>query len=110
MKLLLDNNLSPKLVSQLRDLYPQSTHVSLVGLDTASDVEVWKHAKQGGYCLVTKDSDFNEILSSRGFPPKVIWIRLGNCTTAQIANLMRQHYSTIVEFNQNEVAALLELQ
>ena len=110
MKLLLDNNLSPKLVAKVADLYPDSSHVALLGLDAASDIEVWTKAKYEGYCLVSKDSDFNELLLSKGFPPKVIWIRLGNCTTAEIADLLRRHYQTIVDFVEDTTVGLLALQ
>jgi predicted nuclease of predicted toxin-antitoxin system len=109
MKLLFDNNLSPKLVIRLANLYPESNHVAVLGLDRASDLEVWKHALQEGYCLVTKDSDFNELLASRGFPPKVIWIRIGNCTTAEIATLLQNYREAILEFAQDDSAGLLEL-
>jgi predicted nuclease of predicted toxin-antitoxin system len=109
MKLLLDNNLSHKLVGRLAYLYPESHHVSTVGLDSASDIDVWTFAQNGGYCLVTKDSDFNELLASKGFPPKVIWVRLGNCTTTQIAELLEKHEAAIHEFSQDEAAGLLEL-
>jgi predicted nuclease of predicted toxin-antitoxin system len=97
-------------VLRLKDLYPEITHVALIGLDTASDFEVWKHAQQENYCLVTKDSDFNELLTIRGFPPKVIWIRLGNCTTSEIAALLSKHYEIIEQFAQDIDAGLLELQ
>ncbi|MCC6613682.1 MAG: DUF5615 family PIN-like protein [Anaerolineae bacterium] len=110
MKLLLDNNLSPKLVVQIADLYPDSSHVGMLGLDTASDMEVWNIARQNGYCLVSKDSDFNELVGTKGFPPKVIWIRLGNCTTHEIASLLRSRHSAITEFEQDDSAGLLELQ
>lgn len=110
MRLLFDNNLSPKLAAQLPSLYPDTNHVALVGLERASDLEVWKYAQENGYCLVSKDSDFNELLVSKGFPPKLIWIRLGNCTTAEIASLLQTHHETIMEFMRDESAGLLELQ
>jgi predicted nuclease of predicted toxin-antitoxin system len=110
MKLLFDHNLSPKLVTKLAELYPASSHVALLGLDTASDFAVWKLAHQEGYCLVTKDSDFNELLLSQGFPPKIIWLRLGNCTTAEIAALLQKHHQIIAEFVQDSSTGLLELQ
>ncbi|MBC7815149.1 MAG: DUF5615 family PIN-like protein [Burkholderiales bacterium] len=110
MKLLLDNNLSPKLVGQLAHLYPDSNHVSALGLDSASDLQVWQYARQNACCLVTKDSDFNDLLATKGFPPKVIWIRLGNCTTAEIAALLQTYHETIQEFNQDSTVGLLELQ
>jgi predicted nuclease of predicted toxin-antitoxin system len=110
MKLLFDHNLSPKLVTHLAALYPDSSHVAVLGLDTAKDAMVWQYAQQGGYCLVTKDSDFNELLAIKGFPPKIIWIRLGNCTTNAIVTLLQRQHQTILEFAQDDEAGLLELQ
>ena len=110
MKLLLDNNLSPKLVTKVADLYPEYSHVALLGLDTASDNQVWTVARDEGYCLVSKDSDFNELLVTKGFPPKVIWIRLGNCTTAEIAELLRSQYEAITDFGNDPAVGLLTLQ
>jgi predicted nuclease of predicted toxin-antitoxin system len=110
VKLLFDHNLSFKLVALLTPLYPDSTHVALLGLQAATDIVVWERAKQESYCLVSKDSDFNDLLASKGFPPKVVWIRLGNCTTAAIATLLEEHHSTLLEFFENPSAGLLELQ
>ena len=110
MKLLLDNNLSPKLVAKVADLYPDSSHVAALGLDSAPDIEVWKVAAKDGYCLVSKDSDFNELLLNKGFPPKVIWIRRGNCTTAEIAELLRTQYEAISDFSSDSSVGLLTLQ
>lgn len=109
MKLLLDNNLSYKLVERLADVYPGSSHVALLNLNTASDHRVWDVAKAEGYCLVSKDADFNYLLADRGFPPKVIWLRLGNCTTSQVAEALRQHHDAISAFGADERAGLLEL-
>ena len=73
MKLLLfDQNLSPNLVERLSDLYPDSVHVSEIGLDTALDRVVWEYARQHDYMIVTKDADFSEMSLPLGFPPKVI--------------------------------------
>ena len=71
MKLLFDQNLSPKLVSLLADLFPGSSHVQSVGLDCASDEQVWEHARLNGFAIVTKDEDFNYLSVVRGIPPKV---------------------------------------
>ena len=110
MKLLLDNNLSPRLVTKLADLYPDSNHVAGLGLDKASDLQVWEVAQNNKYCLVTKDSDFNDLASTKGFPPKVIWLRLGNGTTAQIELLLRNHIEIITAFMQDPEVGILELQ
>lgn len=110
MKLLLDNNLSPKLVPQLANLYPDSNHVALMDLGSANDLTVWEKARFNDFCLVTKDSDFNELLAKNGFPPKIIWIRIGNCTTKKIAELLQIHHEKILQFNQDMQAGLLEIQ
>lgn len=89
MKLLLDQNLSPRLVKALADLYPGSTHLQDAGLASASDEDVWDYALKNGYAIVSKDSDFNERVMVYGTPPKVIWIRRGNCTTREIEQILQ---------------------
>ena len=84
MKLLYDCNLSPALIARLRDLYPDSNHVYKLGLDQSSALEVWNYAKKESFAIVTKDSDFGDLSLLLGFPPKVVWIRRGNCTTSEI--------------------------
>lgn len=84
MKLLYDENLSPALVAQLADLYRGSAHVDDLGLGRADDHQVWKHAKDNGFCIVSKDSDYYDLSVLHGHPPKVIWLRSGNCTTREI--------------------------
>jgi predicted nuclease of predicted toxin-antitoxin system len=110
MKLLFDQNLSPGLVERLKDIFPDSTHVYLKGLDRATDDEVWKWALEHGFTIVTKDADFNELSTLRGFPPKIIWIRVGNCTTTQIEKLIRTHYETIQQMQEDSNAGILLLQ
>jgi len=110
MKLLFDQNLSPKLVESLTDIFPNSTHVYLKGLDRATDDEVWKWAQEHGFTIVTKDADFNELSILRGFPPKIIWIKAGNCTTAQIERLIRTHYETILQVQEDSNTGILLLQ
>ncbi len=109
MKLLFDHNLSPRLVNILADLYPNSNHLYLMGLDQQSDSIVWKMAKKQGYIIVTKDSDFNELLILKGFPPKVIWIRLGNCSTQTIELLLRNNYEAIFAFYQDKNIGIITL-
>ena len=84
MRLLLDNNLSPRLVQRLEDIFPETNHVALLGLDQATDTVVWDTAQEQGYTLISKDSDFNDLLMAKGFPPKVIWLRIGNCTNLSL--------------------------
>lgn len=82
MKLLLDENLSPRLIKQLSDLYPGSAHVQQCGLGSTADGAIWEYAKSNGFTIVSKDSDFEERSILSGSPPKLIWIRAKNCTSA----------------------------
>jgi predicted nuclease of predicted toxin-antitoxin system len=62
-------------VDRLSDLFPGSTHVSLAGLQQASDAEVWQFAKTQGLAIATADGDFYQMAVTLGSPPKVIWLR-----------------------------------
>ncbi|MCU1250920.1 MAG: hypothetical protein JWQ49_3949 [Edaphobacter sp.] len=81
MKLLLDENLSPRVMDLLSDLYPASDHVHNLNLGGANDSEVWDYAELHGFAIVSKDSDFAARSVLEKDPPKIIWIRLGNCST-----------------------------
>lgn len=109
MKLLFDQNLSRQLGTLLADLYPQSRQVSEVGLSDAPDTAIWDYALAQGLAIVTKDADYRDLSISRGHPPKVIWIRQGNCTTADVAALLRRRYDDLMAFYRDDAAALLEL-
>ncbi|TKB73958.1 MAG: hypothetical protein E8D46_08760 [Nitrospira sp.] len=98
MKLLFDHNLSHRLVTALQHDYPDSTHVRDIGLSTASDDDVWQYAAQHGFTVVTKDADFHQRSFLFGHPPKVVWIRLGNCSTAMIETLLRRHRTHLQAF------------
>ena len=109
MKLLLDQNLSPRLVYRFADLYPDAAHVSQVGLDRADDLTVWAHARAHGYAIVSKGSDFADVSVLRGVPPKLIWLRLGNCTTGDVERALRRAHQAIVDFVHDPAAGVLEL-
>jgi predicted nuclease of predicted toxin-antitoxin system len=98
LKLLFDQNLSYKLVRSFSDEFPGSAHVRDLGLASAGDIEVWEYAKQFGFTIVSKDTDF----SQRGFlfgpPPKVVWIRLGNCSSKEIEDVLHSYSSEIGQF------------
>ena len=109
MKLLFDQNLSPQLVGLLADLFPDSRHVFDLGLDTAPDEELWAYARDHGFLIVSKDSDFTDFSTLHGFPPKVIWLRLGNCTTGQVETALRTHYDQIAHMNEDPAAGFISL-
>jgi predicted nuclease of predicted toxin-antitoxin system len=93
LKLLFDENLSPRLVDSLSDLYPDSSHVHEWGLDGAADEAVGEYAKVQGL-IISKDSDFEARSVFFGAPPKFIWIRSRNCATDQVEKPLRTTFTT----------------
>jgi predicted nuclease of predicted toxin-antitoxin system len=93
MKLLFDQNLSPRLVRLLADIFPDSDHLREVGLRDEPDAAIWLFAKEHGFTIVSKDSDFQRWSVRYGAPPKVIWLRVGNCTRHRVESLLRTSYS-----------------
>ena len=91
MRLLLDQNLSPRLLTALANPHPGSTHVREIGLQAADDDTVWQYATEHGFTIVSKDADFHERSFLLGHPPKVIWIRRGNCSTDEAAAIAAGH-------------------
>ncbi len=109
MKLLLDENLSPKLVDYLVDIFPNSSHVELLGMRGHTDTEIWNLAKQDGYVLVPKDDDFRQRSFVYGAPPKVIWLSVGNAGTAAIGQLLLTSVARIEAFVADPEESLLVL-
>jgi predicted nuclease of predicted toxin-antitoxin system len=94
----LDQNLAPRVGRELRDVYPDIRHLREVGLAGAEDGMVWQWAKERVYAIVSKDSDFWHRSVLFGSPPKVIWVRVGNCRTETIVELLRGEAVGIREF------------
>ncbi len=109
MKLIFDQNLAPRLVRDLCVHFPDSVHVRHLGLQAAEDVTIWSYALENGFTIVTKDDDFRQRSFLRGAPPKVVWVRLGNCTTAEVEVVLRTRLDDIVAFDHDPNAALLVL-
>lgn len=107
MRLLIDQNLSRHLVERLRDPFPGSTHVTSVGLDAASDRDLWECAAEHGYVLVSRDSDFRQLAFMYGPPPKVVWLRAGNVATSRIVEMILDSIEVIEEFVDSADEALL---
>ncbi len=98
MKRLFDQNLPPKLVTRLADIFPDSIHVQNVGMEKASDTELWNYAQSNDYVIVSKDADFSDKSTLHGYPPKVIWLKRGNGSTNTIEAILRNHDSDIETF------------
>jgi predicted nuclease of predicted toxin-antitoxin system len=95
MKPLFDENLSPKLPRLLATLFPGSAHSRECGLLGHPDEDVWEYARANGFTLISKDSDFQQRSLLYGHPPKLVWLRIGNCTRQQIVQLITTHEQDI---------------
>ena len=98
MKLLFDQNISFRVVRQICNYFPQAKHVRDFELQFASDREIWKYAKDNEYNIVTLDSDFYDIVTLNGHPPKIIWLRLGNTSSLNLARVFSEHQENIKSF------------
>lgn len=109
MKLLLDENLSDRIIHRIVDLYPDSKHVKTLGLINTDDEVIWEYAKVNGFVIVSKDSDFHQRSLLYGHPPKFIYLRVGNCPTSKITQILRDNLDTIIQFESSEAESLLIL-
>jgi predicted nuclease of predicted toxin-antitoxin system len=109
LKLLFDENLSSRLVGALADQFPNSSHVNLVGLASATDLEIWAYAREHDFTVISKDDDFRSLSLVNGAPPKVIWLRIDNASTAGIEAFIRSALVKIRTFEISPEESLLVL-
>ncbi len=107
MKLLFDENISYRIVKRLAKTFPQSSHVKFHNLEKASDIEVWEFAKKESYSIITNDTDYNDFSLVWGFPPKIIWLRIGNTSTNGIVNRLIKEKEQIQNFLDEENNGIL---
>jgi len=109
VKLLLDENLSDRIISQIVDLYPDSVHVKTLGLINTDDVLIWEYAKANDFVIASKDSDFHQRSLLYGHPPKFIYLRIGNSPTSKIVQILRDNFGIISQFADSEIESILVL-
>lgn len=107
MKLLFDQNISHRVVPLLADVYPGASHVRDLALHDAMDRAIWDFAANDGWVIVSKDGDFHQLSLLFGAPPKVIWLRVGNRTTAELAQLLRSKAPEVAAFLDAEESLLI---
>ncbi len=110
MKLLLDQNISRRLLPELEPLFPGSRQVQLLGMETETDRVLWEFAKTEGYCIVTKDSDFVELSALYGYPPKVVWLNLGNVPNTVVQAKLLASADAIHAFLEQTEDGVMELE
>ena len=98
MKLLFDQNISFRILKIISEAFPEANQVKNLGLENKSDSEIWEFARTEEYTIVTFDSDFYDLSVIRGVPPKIIWLRIGNTSTSNIAKVLADNRDLIKEF------------
>ena len=113
MKILFDQNISFRVIKKISTLYPDAKQIRSIGLENSSDIHIWEFAKDNGYSIVTFDADFYDITNLKGHPPKIIWLRIGNTSTDNIAKLFIDKFDQIHDFlinPANKKLACLEIE
>jgi predicted nuclease of predicted toxin-antitoxin system len=109
VKLLFDENVSYRLVDLLSKEFAESTHVRLARLNGADDQKIWKYARDNGFVIVSKDTDFRDRSAVEGAPPKVVWLDVGNAGTEAIEGLLKVERLRIESFCASEESSFLIL-
>lgn len=109
MKLLFDENLSPKLPRLLSQRFPESIHIRDCGLKGFPDEAIWEYARKQDFTIVSKDSDFYQRSVFYGHPPKLIWLRIGNCTRTDLVALIEDSIEEIYRFIADPFESVLAL-
>ena len=98
MKLLLDQNISFRIISKISTHFPKAKQVRQIGIEDYTDIEIWKFAKENNFTIVTFDADFYDLSNLKGHPPKIIWLRFGNTKTDFLAEIINSKKSIINDF------------
>src|SRR5437867_2115393 len=99
MKLLVDQNISHRILAYLLQIFPGSSHIRNEGLLNSNDYDIFMYARKNNFsAIVTLDIDFSFLLSIHGIPPKVIWLRTGNCSTKYLGELLQKKEQIISSF------------
>ncbi|AUD03828.1 DUF5615 family PIN-like protein [Spirosoma pollinicola] len=110
MKLVLDANLSYRLVKKITSEFPDCVHITRTGLPIpAEDVAIWQWAKINSCIIVTNDDDYYNLANTYGFPPKVVLLRMGNQSSTGVMNTLLKHRDEIQQLDQSNEVGLLEL-
>ena len=111
MKVLIDQNISFRLIERVQHALPiDFIHVKSVNLADASDISIYVYAKNENFdAIMTMDNDFINIQSMLGTPPKLIWLRVGNCSTAALSLIINQKTTEIHAFLEEVDNDILEI-
>ena len=109
MNLLFDQNISPKILKKLPSEFSNCQQVRFVGLEDSSDFEIFQFAKNKGFAVVTFDSDFIDLNTLHGTPPKIVYLNTGNLTTKNISKILTENFLKIHHYLNSESDDILEI-
>lgn len=108
--ILIDQNISRKVLPTITNYFPNSNHVVLCGLENKLDVAIFQYAKENGFsAILTNDHDFLTISLRFSTPPKILLLRKGNLTNMQVTQLIGNNYEAIVLFLNDPSLDILEI-
>jgi predicted nuclease of predicted toxin-antitoxin system len=110
MRLLLDANLSWRMINTLKEHFNDCFHVDNISIKApAKDVDIWNYAKANELTIVTNDEDFVDLVGLKGFPPKVILLKTGNQSRLYLTNLLIFRKDEIKHFYNSPDLGLFEI-
>ncbi|MDX8410234.1 MAG: DUF5615 family PIN-like protein [Mariprofundales bacterium] len=109
IRLLFDENLSFKRSVRVQDIFPESKHVRDFGMEQVVDTVIWEKAKRDHFVIITNDSDFNDLSIMRGFPPYIVWLRIGNSRLDEIESVIRNNQLLIRQWVLDKRYGIIEI-
>lgn len=110
MKILVDQNISFRILPLIQSEFPETLHVKTLGLTDFNDFQIFQYARQHDFVAVLSlDEDFHLIQLEHGVPPKIIWLRTGNCSTAVLSEIILTNSNTIRLFLEDNALECLEI-
>lgn len=110
MKVLIDQNISHRIIPFLAEYFDILTHVRETGLMNSYDYQIFMYARETKYdAILTLDEDFQHHILIHNAPPKVIWLRVGNCSTKHLSDVIIQNIGDINAFVHNDNFEIIEI-
>jgi len=109
MKLLLDENISFRVLNSISTVFPGSAHVAKEQTQVRRDAEIFDYARQNEFTILTFDEDFYELQLMHGYPPKIIWLRFGNSSNLKVISKLLDNQTSIISFISNPDSGILEI-
>ncbi|OHC65681.1 MAG: hypothetical protein A2040_18535 [Rhodocyclales bacterium GWA2_65_19] len=98
MKFWVDAQLPPMLAQWLSQTYGvDARSLRELGLRDASDIEIFQAAHDAGAVVISKDSDFVELVSRHGMPPQLLWVTCGNVTNEKLQAVFGKTFPEALE-------------